>query len=108
MIESYCFLTIHHIHFLVVIQAIRLLTAKFDQNLLYRQQLIKNEGDRQTALDFKLGIISTTVPAVSGEYDVSPFQLCYFKHRQENLEKNIGKMQLEYFELVDRCSFKRL
>ena len=55
--------------FLVIIEAIELLTGKFDKNLVYRQILANTSGTEPEILDPIVGIISITVPTVAGKFN---------------------------------------
>ena len=53
--------------FLVIVDAIVLMTGKFDKNLVYRHEL-KDTGDEEPdTLDITLAIIGITIPVVGGK-----------------------------------------
>ena len=56
--------------FLVIIEAIELLTGKFDKNLIYRQILANTSDPDPEILDPMIGIISITVPTVGGKKNI--------------------------------------
>ena len=54
--------------FLVIVDAIVLMTGKFDKNLVYRHEL-KDTGDEEPdTLDITLAIIGITIPVVGGKH----------------------------------------
>ena len=54
--------------FLVIVDAIVLMTGKFDKNLVYRHEL-KDTGDEEPEiLNTTFAIIGITIPVVGGKY----------------------------------------
>ncbi len=53
--------------FSVIVEAIQLLTAEFDRNLIYRQKLALSDDSETDSLNTYVAMIAITVPAVCGK-----------------------------------------
>ena len=57
----------------MIIDAVQIMTGRFDRNINYREKLSKGDGSDVPFLSTPEGIISITVPAITGARKVVKF-----------------------------------